>query len=129
VPRFIQQACHNEPITVFGDGNQTRSFCDVRDVIASLDILANKNNNDPIIVNVGNDDEITINDLATLVHRLANSHSTIQHISYHEAYGTVFSGTKRRRPDLTKFFQLTGYKHKWSLDQTIMELISRFKTA
>lgn len=127
VPRFVEQACKNEPITVYGDGKQTRSFCDIRDIINSLEILANLNNDKPNVINLGNDREITINDLALLVRRLAKSSSEILHIPYHEAYGQDYIDIQNRRPDLTRFFQLTHYKHQWSLEQTISDLILLYK--
>src|SRR5262249_41096084 len=67
VPRFIKQAVNNEPITVFGNGNQTRSFCDVRDTVIMLDKLAENEKSIGEIINVGNDHEITIKGLALLV--------------------------------------------------------------
>jgi UDP-glucose 4-epimerase len=127
VPRFIQQACNNEPITVFGDGTQTRSFCDVRDVVIGLAMLAENKNTIGEIINVGNDKEISINELATIVCKQADSQSDIHYKSYQEAYGKNFVDIKNRRPDLTKFLHYTSYKHQWSLEDTIVDLVSRYK--
>jgi UDP-glucose 4-epimerase len=124
MPRFIQNACSNEPLTIHGDGTQTRSFCDVRDAVRALDLLAEKNDSCGEIVNVGNDCEISINDLAKLICERSNSRSEIRYLSYQEAYGMEFLDIKRRRPDLTKFFQLTKFQYQWSLKQTIDNLIS-----
>lgn len=127
VPRFVQQACQGEPITIFGDGTQTRSFCDVRDVVNGLSLIADNDKTIGEIINVGNNKEITINELAHLVKRLANSTSEIQYKTYEEAYGNKFVDIQNRRPDLSKFFHYTSYKHQWTLEDTILDLISRFK--
>lgn len=124
VPRFVQQACRNEPITIYGDGTQTRSFCDVRDVVDALDRLGGKAESHGEIVNVGRDSEISINELAEFIRKRVNSHSEIRHIPFQEAYGEEFADIKRRRPDLTKLYQLTGFKHKWTLEKTVDNLIS-----
>lgn len=123
VPRFVEQACHNEPITVYGDGNQTRSFSDIRDVVRSLDLLGENKDSIGEIVNVGGDREISIKELAEIVRTRAKSKSKIQFLSYEEAYGEKFIDILRRRPDLTRFLELTHYTPKWSLEQTIDDLI------
>lgn len=123
VPRFVKQACLNEPITVFGDGNQTRSFCDIRDVISEVDLLIRNTKATYEIVNIGNDHDITINELAELVRKRANSKSEIKHIPYREAYGMEFTDIAKRRPDITKIRQLTGFTPRWSLEQTVDDLI------
>lgn len=129
VPRFVRQACDGEPITVFGDGTQTRSFCDVRDSIAALDIIAEKNLCIHEPINVGNDVEITINDLAKRVLKRAHSTSQIKHVPYEEAYGKTFVDVQRRRPNLAKLRELTGFKHKYTLDMTIDDLIAEHSRA
>ncbi|MEN9449472.1 MAG: hypothetical protein RJA83_86 [Pseudomonadota bacterium] len=127
VPRFVKQACRGEPITVFGDGTQTRSFCDVRDAINAVNLLADRSENNGEIVNVGRDKEISINELAKLVCKLANSKSEIQYVPYIKAYGEELVDIKQRRPDLTKLYKLTGFKHQWTLEQTIENLICDYK--
>src|SRR3990167_2037680 len=102
VPRFIQQAVNAEPITIYGDGTQTRSFCDVRDTVVKLDLLISNEKSTNEIVNVGNDHEISMNDLALLTKKLTHSHSPIQHLSYEEAYGEHIDETMRRKPCLKK---------------------------
>lgn len=123
VPRFVKQACANEPFTIFGDGTQTRSFCDVRDAIAAINLLAESDNTIGEIFNVGANEEISINDLAVLVRELADSKSTYTHIPYEEAYGGEFNDTMQRRPNLKKLIEYTGFKHQWNLKKTITELI------
>ena len=126
VPRFIQQACTNKPMTVFGDGTQTRSFCDVRDVVSVLNLLANTKESDGEIINVGFDKEISIGDLAEFIRKKANSNSPIHHITYKEAYGEELTDIKQRRPDISKLYQLTDFKYQWSLSDTIDDLIQKF---
>ncbi|MET4027153.1 UDP-glucose 4-epimerase [Marinobacter sp. MBR-99] len=126
VPRFVQRAVANEPITVFGDGEQSRSFCDVRDTVAILDRLASMPDlPNGEIVNVGSDREISINDLARLVIDVAQSQSPIDHIPYKEAYGAEFEDIRHRRPSLDKLRRLTGYEHEWTLESTLADLIRR----
>lgn len=127
VPRFIQQAIYNEPITVYGDGKQTRSFCDIRDQVYLMNELINNKETIGQIVNLGHDQEIDINDLARMIRQRANSYSKITHISYHEAYGTDFTDIMSRKPDLTKLKSLINYRIDWSLEQTIDDLILRAK--
>lgn len=127
VPNFVQQACAGEPITVFGDGTQTRCFVDVRDVVVSLDMLANNTSSVGEIVNVGNNHEVSINELAAIVKERAKSESEIIHISYEEAYKQEFVDIMRRKPNLDKFFHLTNFKHKWTLEGTIDYLIEHCK--
>lgn len=125
VPRFVKQATSGQPITVFGNGRQMRSFCDVRDTIAALDLLLNNPASCGQIVNVGNNREISILELAELIRSLAGSSSPIEFIPHDEAYSEKFVETQRRKPNLEKFFRLTGYRHQWSLEATISDLIAR----
>ena len=123
VPRFIRQAVRDEDITVYGDGEQTRSFCDVRDTVVALDRLAWNAAAAGDVVNVGSEREISINELAELVRARAGSNSAIRHISYSEAYGEEFEDIRHRRPVLDKLRSYTGYEPKWSLEQTIDDLL------
>lgn len=127
VPRFIRQAVFGEPITVFGDGSQKRSFCDVRDTVAMLNRLAENEKSIGEIVNVGNNHEISILELARMVKRLANSNSEIKIIPYEEAYGTVFEDIMHRRPCIKKITALTGIQCQWTLENTILELIEQIR--
>lgn len=123
VPRFVEQAVRGEPITVFGDGEQTRSFCDVRDTVVALDGLAGQADSDGLVVNVGNDREISMNALAELVRERAGSASPIQHVPYRQAYGEDFEDIRRRRPGLDRLRELTGFRHTYTLERTIDDLI------
>ena len=123
VPRFVKQAVSGEPITVYGDGSQSRCFCDVRDTVAALDSLASSPNSKGEIVNVGNEQEISILNLAKRIKELAGSHSEIKFLPHKEAYAEDFQETVRRRPSLEKFRRITGFKHQWNLDKTLQDLI------
>lgn len=125
LPRFIKQAVAGEPITVYGDGTQTRSFCDVRDTVMLLDSLAGHTHSAGEIINVGNNREISIRALAELVKELAGSSSPIVFVPYREAYGEGNVETYRRKPDLTKLFEHTTYRHQWTLEETVKDLIER----
>ena len=128
VPRFVAQAVRNEPITVFGGGTQTRSFCDARDTVVALDSLANRAGRNTVVANVGNDREISILELAELVIERAGSRSTIRHETLREAYGEDFEDIRRRRPSLARLRSLTGFEHKYTLERTIDDLIAIERT-
>ncbi len=128
VPRLIKAAINNDPIVVYGTGEQTRSFSDVRDVVELIDILAGKDEAVGQVFNVGRDEEVSINELAELIKKLASSDSLIEHISYKEAYGEDFEDTMFRRPDLTKILGLTDYEYKWNLAATLTDLINNFQS-
>ncbi|MFA5170117.1 MAG: NAD-dependent epimerase/dehydratase family protein [Sulfuriferula sp.] len=124
-PNFVRQAVSDQMITVYGDGTQTRSFCDVRDTVRALDLLASTPAARGEIVNVGNDHEIAIKEFAQLVVQRAQSTSSIQFQSYKEAYGVAFEDVSHRRPVLTKLRALTGFEPEWQLVDTIDDLIQR----
>lgn len=123
VPNFVRQAVNGLPITVFGDGNQTRSFCDVRDMVRMMEELADAEVAFGETVNLGNDQEISINELAALVKRRAESASPIRHMTQLEGYGEEFADVTRRRPDLTQVRRLIDCAPQWRLVDTIDELV------
>lgn len=125
VPRFIHAALHNLPLTVYGEGTQTRSFCDVRDTVVALDRLAATPEAWGEVINVGNDQEIAIRDLAELIVQRTHSPSPIHFISCQEAYGEEFEDVAHRRPQLNKLKALTGFVPAWRLDDTLDDLIRR----
>ncbi|MEI6807745.1 MAG: NAD-dependent epimerase/dehydratase family protein [bacterium] len=126
VPRFVRQAVAGEPLTVYGDGKQSRCFCDVRDTVAAMDRLSSNPESAGQIVNVGNAREISIIKLAELIREKAGSKSEIRFIPHIEAYGgEIFEEVARRRPNLDKFNRLTGFTHKWTLERSIDDLIAR----
>jgi UDP-glucose 4-epimerase len=123
VPRFIKQALNHEPITIFGDGQQCRSFCDVRDLVIMLDLLASNPKAAGEIINVGNDVSMSINSLANLVAECFGKPIETKHIPYEEVYGVGFTDVKRRCPNLKKLRSLINYKPQWDLKATIMDLL------
>lgn len=125
VPTFINQALNNKPLTIYGDGLQTRSFSDVRDTINALDLLINAPGSRGEVVNVGNDKECRIIDLAHLVRKKTNSQSEMVFISYEEAYGVPFTDVRRRQPSLKKLKSLTGFEQKWNLEDTIDHILEK----
>jgi len=125
LPNFVRQATRGLPLTVYGDGDQTRSFCDVRDGVRMMAALTETNLSPGEVVNVGNDQEISINHLAALVRRRADSSSEIRHLSYADGYGEHFDDVARRRPDLTQLKSIIDFTPRWTLTETIDDLISR----
>ena len=124
LPRFVSQAVRNEPITVFGGGLQTRSFCDVRDTVVALDALATAVGRGTMVANVGNDREISIADLARLIIERSGSRSEIKHMGLREAYGEDFEDIRRRRPSLNRLRDKTGFQHLYPLERTIDDLVA-----
>lgn len=123
VPRFVEQAVSGKPISIYGDGKQMRSFCDVRDTVRAMDMLASTDRSRKQIVNVGSTHEITINYLAELIKELSGSGSELIHVPYSEAYGEEFHEAYRRKPNLDKLTELTGFRHEWPLDRALTYLI------
>ncbi|MGA1374858.1 MAG: NAD-dependent epimerase/dehydratase family protein [Flavobacteriales bacterium] len=129
LPRFIRQALSGEPLTVFGDGTQTRSFCDVRDTVAAVELLAGNPAAAGQPVNVGNERETRIIDLARLVIERAGSSSTIQFVPFAEAYGAEFDQITQRHPVEERLHSLTGFHPHWNPEQTPHDLIERARAA
>ena len=123
VPRFVKQAVSGEPITVYGDGSQVRSFMDIRDCIYLMHTLLENELGKGEVVNIGASNEITILELAKMVKQRAKSKSEIVHIPYDEAYGANFEEIYHRKPDLTKLKKLIGKSAKFSLKESIDFLI------
>lgn len=122
LPTFIEQALADQPITVYGDGLQTRSFTNVHDTVAMLELLIENDSAKGEMFNVGSDKEIAILDLAKKVIERTGSASRIEFVPYKQAYGMEFVDVRKRRANMTKFRQLIQYEPKWNLDQTIDEL-------
>ena len=125
LPRFIKQALSGVPLTVYGDGTQTRSFCDVRDTVRALDMLAGCPEAWGQPVNVGNPREIAILDLARLVIERSGSRSSIEFVPFEKGYGESFWQITQRRPVVEKLHQITPFKHAWTLEMTIDDLLER----
>jgi UDP-glucose 4-epimerase len=127
VPKFVKNALLNHPITVFGDGKQSRCFTDVADVVEGFIKLMNNKKAMGRIFNIGNDEEITIEELAHKIKGLTNSRSKIEHIDYNEAYEEGFEDMMRRVPDLTKIKNLIGYKPKYNLEKILDRIVAYFE--
>ena len=128
LPRFVSAAIKNQPITIYGDGSQSRVFCHVSDAVnAVVEIFFN----DKALgnaFNIGGKEEISITDLAKRVIALTNSSSRIEYIPYSKAYPAGFEETMRRVPDTDKIRSLTGWKPKFSLDEIIKDIDKFIRT-
>jgi UDP-glucose 4-epimerase len=123
IPNFVRQALTGAPITVFGDGRQSRSFGYVGDVVSGLIKLALEPRAVGGVFNIGNAEEITMLDLAARVKALTGSSSEIVKIPYDEAYEAGFEDMLRRVPDLTKIHQLVGYRPNVGLDDILRRVV------
>ena len=127
LPTFVQSALLGKPITVYGDGNQTRSFSHIRDVVDAVTGLMSEPAAEGDVFNIGNDKEVTINELAEKVKKMAGSSSTIDHVPYEKAYGPGFEDMRRRCPNIEKIQKLIGFKPKYDLDAMIQSVVDYFK--
>lgn len=123
VPRFVHQALRGEPITVYGDGEQRRSFCHVSDVVTALLQLLDHPGAIGDVFNVGARNEVSINELARLILATTGSSSPVVHISYDVAYEEGFEDMERRIPDTGKLEALTGWRATRSLEDVIEDVI------
>lgn len=128
LPSFVRQALANEPITVFGDGTQSRSFTYIGDVVECLMKLVKERKAIGEVFNIGNKQEVTILKLAEMVKELTGSASEIVFIPYDKAYEAGFEDMPRRVPDLTKVHALVGYEPKVQLHEIILNVIEYFRT-
>ena len=127
IPNFVRQALAGQPITVHGDGSQTRSFCHVRDVVGALLRLIDEPRAVGEVFNVGNSQEISIMALAERVRALTSSGSPIVTIPYDQAYESGFEDMPRRVPDLSKIHGLVGYEARTDLDAILADVIDDFR--
>jgi len=123
IPRFVVQSLKNEPITVYGDGKQTRSFTSVYDVVWALTKLAQSSNSFGEIFNIGNNKPISIAQLADKIIKLTGSKSTIKYVDYEDAFEKGFEDMKHRVPDISKIEQYIGYKPKIEIDDLLISVI------
>lgn len=142
LPRFVQAALANQPLRVFGDGNQTRCFCDVRDVVAVLPKLLESRACWGKVFNVGSDRVISIRDLAQQVIQTLSSKSVIEIVPYHVAYPAPasspsgngsggsggFEDLRQRRPDITRVREAVGFSPTIPLTQTILDVAAAIKS-
>lgn len=127
LPTFVQSALLGKPITVFGDGTQSRSFTYVSDVVEAIIKLMGEPAAEGDIFNIGNDSEVTINELAQTVKEMTGSPSEIDHIPYEKAYGPGFEDMERRCPNIDKIKKFIGFEPSHDLESIVRSVIDYFK--
>jgi len=127
LPRFVKAALTNQPIIVYGDGTQSRSFCSVTDVIDAIETLMGSKETIGQAFNIGSPFEITINELANKVINLTNSKSQITYKPLTEVYGENFEEPQRRVPNISKINRAVGWQPKKSLDEVILEVADHIR--
>ncbi len=127
VPKFVKSALLNHPLTVYGDGKQTRCFAYVYDVVNGMIKLMSEKKAEGEIFNIGNDEEISIEELAHKIKKLTNSKSKIEYVKYEDAYEEGFEDMISRRPELAKIKKFIGYKPKVNLDNILQKIINYFE--
>jgi UDP-glucose 4-epimerase len=127
VPRFVKAALANEPITVFGNGHQTRCFAHVYDVVDAVIAISSTSNAIGKVINIGNNFEISINDLAQKIIAETGSTSEIVYVPYEEAYGDGFEDMERRVPNIDLINELVGWKPKRDLTTIISDIATEMK--
>ncbi len=127
VPRFVNSALSNEPITIYGDGNQTRCFAHIYDVIDAVIAIAFAENTIGKVINIGNNFEISINELAQKIITETDSESQVVYVPYEEAYGDGFEDMERRVPNIDLISKLVGWKPKRNLSTIIADISAEMK--
>ncbi len=127
LPNFVNQALEGIPITVFGTGQQSRCFCDVSDTVEAMIRLVSTGRAVGEVVNIGSDQEITIEDLARLVKQRTRSSSAITFVPYDQAYEPGFEDMPRRVPSLERLEKLTGFRPATPLAEIIERVVSHFQ--
>ena len=129
VPRFVKAALANEPITIYGDGKQTRCFAHVYDVIDAVIAVAFAVNTIGKVINIGNNIEISINGLAQKIIDETGSKSEIMYMPYEEAYGGGFEDMERRVPNIDLINELVGWKPRRNLSTIIADISEEMKNS
>src|ERR1051325_977964 len=127
IPNFVRQALAGEPITVFGDGTQSRAFTHVKDVVDALLKLVSEPRAIGQVINIGNTEEVSITRLAERVRDLSGSTPPLKYIAYEEAYESGFEDMPRRVPDLSRVRMLIGYEPKHTLDDILVQVMDYFE--
>lgn len=122
IPRFVAQALRGKPITVFGDGGQSRCFCAVVDVVRAIAGLAEQPAAVGQVFNIGGHEEVTIRELAERIRAITDSPSEIVYVPYSEAYASGFEDMRRRVPDTTRINRLLGWRPEVTLDDVLVGL-------
>ncbi len=128
LPNFVSQALKGDPLTVFGDGSQSRCFGHVSDVVRAIGQLLTTQGVTGEVFNIGNDEEVSILGLAERVIQATSSASPIKMVPYEEAYETGFEDMPRRVPDLSKIRKTIGYEPKMNLDKIIQSVVEYFRS-
>jgi len=129
IPRFVQAALEGAPLTVYGGGIQSRCFAHVADIVQGLVKMLETPSAHGQVVNLGNDEEVTIMELAQRVIAATESTSEIQHLSYEEVYGAGFEDMERRVPALGRARELVGYQATCTLDDILRDVIAEQRAA
>jgi UDP-glucose 4-epimerase len=122
VPRFVSAALKNEPLSVYGSGDQVRCFCHVEDAVRALILVMDSDKAIGQVFNVGNNSQISIMELAKKVIQITGSKSSIEKIAYEKAYPEGFEDMQRRVPDISKIKQVLGWEPEINLDQIIKDI-------
>ncbi len=126
LPNFVQKALIGKPIIIYGDGKQSRSFTHVADVVDAMIKLMNTPEAIGQVINVGNEEEISIIELANMVKDMTGSASEIEFLSYDRAYGPGFEDMQRRSPDITRMKNLIGFTPQHDLKSIIQSVIDYY---
>jgi UDP-glucose 4-epimerase len=127
LPRFVQSALKNEPISIYGDGTQSRVFCHVQDAVKAILTLAANDSAIGQVYNIGGTGETTIKQLAEKIIERTKSTSSITYTPYDQAYPAGFEDMQRRVPDTTKIKNAIGWEPKNSLDVIIDDVVAEMK--
>ena len=127
LPRFVKQALSGEPITVYGSGEQKRCFAHVLDVVPALHDLMKSSQAQGMVVNIGNNEEVSINQLAENVQQKVNPEADILRLPYEQVYGKNFEDMNSRQPDLTRVKELINYQPSRSLDTIIDDVLAFYR--
>jgi len=128
IPKFVKAAQLNQPIIIYGTGKQSRCFADVSDIVWGLKTLMGEPKAIGQIFNIGNTEEITIEDLADKIKKLTKSESKIEYTPYEDVFEQGFEDMQRRMPDITKIKELIGYAPKYNLDTILERVIKYYET-
>lgn len=127
IPRLVKQALSGEPLTVYGDGKQTRTFTDVKDVVWAFTHLVEEENAFGEVFNIGGIEEVSIIDLAQKIKAACGSKSEIKYIPYDKAFGKDFEDMHRRVPGIEKIKNLIGFSPQTDLDSILVKVINYMK--
>jgi len=122
VPRFVESALKNEQLSVYGTGDQIRCFCHVADAVTALLLVMDSDKSIGQVFNIGNNQQISIMDLAKKIIEVTGSKSIIEKVAYEDAYPEGFEDMERRVPDISKIKSVLGWEPKINLDQIIIDI-------